>query len=143
VIDQDYLDELRRETDAIAADLEQREQLDGDPIAMHEQIMEATRPLPIEKRAPAVIVKRHDDARIKTATRGQFDPDDLPPDQIALAEAMTDACQDMISDAVAPLAQRIAVIEAKLDVLLTLLGGNGGERSFEATETIRKLKVQR
>jgi hypothetical protein len=147
VIDQDYLDELHASADEIAADLEEREQLAlDDPIAGHDALMAALRPAPIEKKAPAVILKRHDEARVMP--RQLEEAGDLSPDSTALAEAVGDAlaqlrsdCADMIDAATADLRERVATFEGQLGMLMTLLGGNS-ERTFEASEVVRKLKVR-
>jgi hypothetical protein len=142
MIDRDKLLEMRRNADEIALDLEARElALAGDPIAAHEALMQQLRPSPIEKKAPAaVITKRHDNARV---TPPQLDDgDDLSPDQIAMLQGITDACAEMISAATAPLHTRISLIEAKLDVLLSLLGGNNTKQIEASEKTIRKLRVR-
>jgi hypothetical protein len=49
--------------------------------------------------------------------------------------------EDMMDAAVAPLRERIATLEGQLSMLTNLLNGNGN-RSFEASEVIRKLNVR-
>jgi hypothetical protein len=147
MIDRDKLLEMRRNADEIARDLEARERLAfDDPIAGHDDLMAALSP-PIRKSAmPVLVHKSRDNARVMPR---QLDAgDDLPPpftdeqmDIIAEVIAQTRAdCQDMIDDALAPLRQQLAVLQGQLDVLMTLLSGNGN-RSVEASETVRKLRV--
>jgi hypothetical protein len=54
----------------------------------------------------------------------------------ALAETKMDL-QARIDDATATLSQRLAVLEGKLDLLTNLLGN----KSYEASEVIRKIRV--
>jgi hypothetical protein len=63
----------------------------------------------------------------------------------ALADTRIDLqtkTQAMIATATSEIRERVAMIEGHLSALMTLLGGDS-TRSFEASETIRKLKVGR
>jgi hypothetical protein len=138
-LDEEYLAELRAQADAVRRDLEEREL--QDPIAAHETIMQATKSMPV------IIHKTNAQARVMAPP--PLNNDDEPPsfndDQVeqlasVLAEFRSDLLQ-AVDAALAPLQERIAVVEGKLEMLTTLLG-SGNSKSFEASEVIRKLKVR-
>ena len=70
--------------------------------------------------------------------------DDLQIDIVAtvLAELRHDT-QAAIADAMAPLRERIAALEAQVSMLTTLLGADANNRSLEASEVVRKIRVSR
>lgn len=151
MIDRDYLEQLRAQAEAVRADLEERESLlEGDPQAVHDAIMAATRPA-----MPAIVHKTMvNGERVRRRTISVNDNgDDVPPpftdeqtELLAdtLAQFRMDfrsELEDMMDAAVAPLRERIANLEGQLSMLTNLLNGNGS-RSFEASEVIRKLNVR-
>jgi hypothetical protein len=137
-LDEEYLRELRAQAAEVRADLEAREL--EDPMAAHEEVMAATRSM------PAVIHKTLPNARVAPPS---LDDDGEPPsfndDQVEqLASVLSEFRSDLlqaVDEAMTPLRERIAVLEGKLD-LLTILLGSGNSKSFEASETIRKLHVR-
>lgn len=155
MIDRDYLEILRANAEAVRADLEERESLldEGDPQLAHEAILDATRPPMPTVVHKTMVGKVQVEKRSQLRFPNDDNGDDLPPpftdEQIelladTLAEFRMDfrmELQDMIEAAVAPLRDRIATLEGKLDMLTNLLNGNGS-RSFEASEVIRKLNVR-
>jgi hypothetical protein len=150
MVDLDYLEQLRANAADIRADLEERERLlEENPQAVHDEIIAATRP-----PMPAIVHK----------TRGFFDNDDdtngddtingdnqIPPFNDDQTEVLADVLaqirlefQDTINDAIAPLRERVSILEGQVTTLLSLLGNNNGDngRMFEASETVRKLKMR-
>ena len=82
-------------------------------------------------------------ATAENAVAPPFDDDQIDIVARVIAE-IRDETQDAIDAALAPLQQRIAVLEAQVSMLVTLLGGDAN-RSIEASssEIVRKLKVTR
>jgi hypothetical protein len=66
----------------------------------------------------------------------------LAETRIELRNDLLAETQVMIAAAMSETRERVATIEGQLSVLMTLLGGDSS-RSFEASETIRKLKLGR
>jgi hypothetical protein len=100
--------------------------------------MEATQPV-----MPAIVHK----TILGKVQAVPFD-DDAPPltdDQIEiLADVLAQIrieFRDTIDDAIAPLRERIAVLEGQISILTSLLGSDSS-RSFEASETIRRLHMR-
>ena len=60
----------------------------------------------------------------------------------AIAQLRHDT-QAAIDAALAPLRERAAVLEGKIELLTALLGGDANQRSVEASEVVRKIRVQR
>ena len=112
-------------------------------IENHDAILAAT------KLPPQIVHKTMMNSKVQQSAEGNGD---IPIDSDlleALAEALAENaiqlrndCQAMIDAAVAPLRERITVLEAQMAMLTALLG-NGGTRMLEAseTETVRKLRV--
>jgi hypothetical protein len=142
-MDQEYLEQLRANAEEVRQELAERELA---ALTDHDAIM-------AQRAAPPLVRKTKMDARVKQTT------DDIIADDIngdgqldnafmeAVAEAMAEQaiqlradCAAMLEDAVAPLRERIATLEGQLSMLTGLLGA---DKAFEATETIRKLRVQR
>jgi hypothetical protein len=148
-IDADYLDELRANAEQIREDLAAREQAAETD---HDAVMASVSLFTVNKLAPSSFVyKTKDDARVKQDIL-DIDGDsngDEPPlfndEQLdVLAQMIVDIRQDvrdMIDDAVAPLKERIASLEGSINMLMAMIGDTN--RSFESSEVIRKLKVQR
>ena len=147
-MDPEYLAQLRANAAEVRADLESREHhqrlLEGDPQVQHDAIMEATRVVRTTV-VPEVVYKTHDNAVVRQRTISNAD--DVPPfadDQIdVLAEVLVqlrEELQTMVDAAVAPLREKIANLEGQISVLTALLGSDSG-KSFEASETVRKLRV--
>ena len=126
------------------------EHLFDDPVKNHERIMEMTRP-------PPVIVHKEYTGKQPPLTNGDDQP--LPPindDMIeavaqALAETssrLRDEFQSMVSDAVGPLTEQVAVLQGQVNVLLSLIGSivgnsNGNsvkEASETKTKTVRRVR---
>jgi hypothetical protein len=73
-----------------------------------------------------------------------LDDDMMEAVAMALAEIklqMRAECEDAIVGALGPLRERIAMLEGQLSVLTVVLGGGDGNRTLEASETVRKLRV--
>lgn len=144
-LDADYLAELRASAAEVRADLEERERLfDADPEGMHDAVMAATRPRELP-HVGQLVHKEFSGRQLpgRTLPGDANDDDPMTADQIeiismVLAE-VTIEFQNAIADAAAPLRERIAVLEGQLSMLTNLIGGNG--RSFEASETIRKIRM--
>jgi hypothetical protein len=51
--------------------------------------------------------------------------------------------QETIDAAMAPLRDRVAMLEGQVSTLMTLLGADANRSSFEGSETIRKIRVSR
>jgi hypothetical protein len=143
MIDSAFLAVLRAQADEVRRDLAERERMvDADPIAAHDEVMRATRPL-----MPSIIHKINDNALILPDDSSDTNDDVEPPmfsdEQLdVLAQAMAEinlGIQTRIEDATLALRERIAVLEGKLDLLTMLLGNS---KTFEASEVIRKLRVQ-
>jgi hypothetical protein len=62
--------------------------------------------------------------------------------RIELRNDLRTETQATIAGAMGEIRERVAMIEGQLSALMTLLGGDS-TRSYEASETIRKLKVGR
>jgi hypothetical protein len=165
VIDAEYLAQLRANAEEVRADLQERELVVyhhfEDPEAVHEEIMAATQP-----PMPTIVRKTNESPRRQaissdgenTRRRVILVPDDdsdngdndqLPPifndeQTDALADVIADLrmeFQATVDDAIAPLRERIAVLEGKLDMLVSMVSDNN--KSFTASETVRKLQVTR
>jgi hypothetical protein len=149
-IDPDYLEQLRANAAEVRADLEEREAKDCahsflDPLAEHDAIMQATRTMP-----PTIHKTNMDARRVLLSDDGNGNGDPEPPPPLSdealdiLAQVLAQIRLDFqaaIEDAVAPLNQRIAVLEGQISILTSLLSSDS--KSIEATETTRKLHVQR
>jgi hypothetical protein len=152
-LDAEYLAELR---DYVRADLAEREanraharafdpEANGahephfDPEVEHDIIMAATRPSMPEIVHKTTIQK---DTRVSFSNNGD-DTLTFTDDQVEqLADVLAQyrlELQAEIDDAIAPLRERIAVLEGQLAILASLLSEG---RSFKASETIRELQVQ-
>jgi hypothetical protein len=130
--------------------------LETDPIAAHERIMQMTRSQPViihkeyTSRQPSLI----DD------NGNGNEPPLLSDDQIdvvaaALAELraeMRDEFQTMIDTAIDPLTEAVAVLQGQVGTLLSVInsvitsnasGSNGVSKTVEASETVRRVRVQR
>ena len=160
VIDPDYLEHLRAQAAEVRADLEERE-LRGtngtppfdDPEADHDFIMQATRPARQRAAMPEIIHKTNENARVLLPDDGNGDDPIIPPtfteEQLdVLAQVLSQirmefqaTIDDAIAAATAPLRDRIATLEGSINTLMAMLSDNN--RSIEASETIRKLHVQR
>lgn len=151
MVDPEYLAELRANAAEVRADLEEREQrqLEGDPQATHAEVLAATRP-----SMPAIVRKTNMDARPflpDDDDNGDGDGDNVPPafddnqmEQLAdILAQINMQLQDTIDAAIAPLRERVAMLEGQISTLLSVLGNNNDSRSIEASETIRKLQVLR
>jgi hypothetical protein len=120
--------------------------LEDDPQVAHDQIMRATRP-----PMPMIVYKEYSGRQrplTSVAHNGDEQPLQFSDDQIdVLAQALVDLrseFQSMVDDAISPLRERLAWLEGEIAMLTTLLGNNNSSnnsRSFEASEIIRKLKV--
>ena len=141
VIDLVYLARLRAEADEVRADLAARE---TNPT--HEEVM-ATTQVPnihgLGYLVPDIIHKEYTGKQLPIDDTNN-DYVELPPltdEQIdIIAAALADIKLDLqsrIEDAIAPLVQRISVLEGQLSLMTTLLG----TKSFEASEVIRKIRV--
>ena len=146
-MDPEYLAQLRANAAEVRADLEEREHyqrlLQLDPEVAHDAIMEATRVL--RNTVPEIVYKTIENAR--PSDNSTTNADDIPPfadDQIdVLAEVLVqlrEELQTMVDAAIAPLREKIANLEGQISVLTALLGSDSG-KSFEASETVRKLRV--
>jgi hypothetical protein len=131
------LAQLRAQADEVRRDLAERQANAG-----HEEIMAATQvPLPA---VPSVIYKQYEGDQLDDTdtNNGDVEPPMFSDEQIdTLATVISEIkmeLQDRIDDAVAPLAQRLAVVEGQLSLLTALLSNN---KSLEAIETIRKIRV--
>ena len=129
--------------------------LEIDPRVAHDRIMQATRP-----SMPMIVHKEYTGTQPPLATDVD-DGDELPPlfsdeqiDVIAAALAeMRNEFRDMVSDAMAPLTEQVAVLQGQMSVMMNLIGsivsnnGNGNNnssKSIEASETrtTRRVRVR-
>ena len=156
-LDAEYLEELRANADAVRADLEEREANGShvthfDPEAEHDAIMAATR-VPMPAIVHKTIEGKCAAPRIfNDNNNGDDQPSTFTAEQIEqLADVLAEfsmqfrmELEDTIDNAVAPLRSRIAVLEGQLSMLTSLLGEKAIQlpNIFEASETVRKLKVQ-
>ena len=94
---------------------------------------------------PPVVYKDRDNDTVLNVPDNAVAPpfDDLQIDIVAtvIAELRAET-QAAIDAAVAPLQQRIAMLEGQVQMLTTLLGGDAS-RSLEASEVVRKIRVSR
>jgi hypothetical protein len=134
VIELAYLARLRAQADEVRADLAERE-----TNQTHAEVMAATR-VPL----PAVIYKQYggdqpvlDDNGTDDVEPPMFTDEQLDTLAQVLAEVQL-GVQAKIDDAIAPLNQRLTVVEAQLSMLTILLGNSG--KSFELSEVIRKVR---
>jgi hypothetical protein len=146
-IDADYLEELRANAAAVRDDIAERERLfEEDPQLAHRSIMEATRP-----PMPAIIHKRFVGKQPLTATdddTGDVEPPPLSDEQVdviaaALAETrieFADTINDL-RDRLDDMRDRVASLEEAMSVLTNMIG-DGSNKSFVATETVRKRKLK-
>jgi hypothetical protein len=116
--------------------------LEADPIASHDAIMAATA-VPV----PAVVFKEYDRRQVPLiddtdTDNGDVDPPPFTYEQMdVMAEVLAQTKLDLaaqIEAAIAPLSQRLAVLEGQMSLLTALLGNS---KSYEASEVIRKIRV--
>jgi hypothetical protein len=151
VMDQEYLEQLRAQAAEVRRDLAEREvaaEMD------HEQIMAAMRVNDgVSKNPsfspPAIVHKTNYDAMVmrqnfadNPSPSGFNDNELLDGLADALAQNNIDM-QGRIDEAVAPLRERIAVLEGQLSMLMAMLGDNSKTIEASESETVRKLRVQR
>jgi hypothetical protein len=136
-------------------DIDELDRLMGDPVKNHERIMQMLRPtLPniIHKeytRQPALI----DDTNGNGNDQLQLLTDDLID---ALAQALAETrnelrveFQAMVDTAMASLTEEVAVLQAQMNIVLSLIAnnnnsnGNSSSKTIEASETVRKVRVRR
>jgi hypothetical protein len=138
-------------------DIDELDRLMGDPVKNHERIMQMLRPtLPniIHKqytRQPALI----DDTNGNGNDHLQLLTDDLID---ALAQALAETrnelrveLQAMVDTAMASLTEEVAVLQAQMNIVLSLVAnnnnnnsnGNSSSKTIEASETVRKVRVRR
>ena len=136
-------------------DIDELDRLMGDPVKNHERIMQMLRPtLPniIHKeytRQPALI----DDTNGNGNDQLQLLTDDLID---ALAQALAETrnelrvkFQAMVDTAMAPLNEEVAVLQAQMNIVLSLIANNNNSndnsssKTIEASETVRKVRVRR
>jgi hypothetical protein len=120
--------------------------LENDPLVAHDRIMRATRP-----PMPMIVHKEYSGRQPPLTTvahNGDEQPLQFSDDQIdVLAQTLVDLrseFQSMVDDAISPLRERLAWLEGEIAMLTTLLSNNNSSnnsRSLEASEIIRKLKV--
>ena len=133
-IDKEFIEQVRDDLDV--------ENLLDDPVGNHDKIMGLTR-----VSVPAVVHKKF------VGKQSPFDDDnnndgDLPiftDEQIdviaaGLAELRMEF-QSAIDDATSALRDRIISLEAKVDLLTSLIGADRS-KSFQMNETVRKRKLQ-
>ena len=124
-----------------------RERLAASRIELLEDIAQreiADLEQPPPRRAPEMVFKtarqNGDDTNGITAEPLPIDPDLLDGIAQALAEQRQELAA-MIDQAIAPLRERIAVLEGQLSTLVTLIGGsNGNARSKRAPRLIEPPK---
>lgn len=136
-------------------DIDEVDRLMGDPVKNHERIMQMLRPtLPniIHKeytRQPALI----DDTNGNGNDQLQLLTDDLID---ALAQALAETrnelrveFQAIVDTAMASLTEEVAVLQAQMNIVLSLIAnnnnsnGNSSSKTIEASETVRKVRVRR
>jgi hypothetical protein len=109
-------------------------------------IMKANHVDDLEFMPPAIVHKTRDNANVFDVPDNGSPPpfDDLQIDIVAtvIAEIRAET-QDAIDAAVAPLQQRVAVLEGQVSMLVALLGADANNRSVESSEVVRKIKVSR
>ena len=152
MIDKEYLQQLRDNAAEVRADLEERAHMctfADDPEAMHDEVMEATRVL---RSTGSQLVHKTMEGKIGIPKFSNGDGDappftDLQNEVLADAIAqirmeLQDTIASAIADAVAPLRDRIANLEGQISMLTALLGDSNRSKTFEASETVRKLAVR-
>jgi hypothetical protein len=128
-----------------------------DPLRAHDAIMQALTPM------SAIVHKDYDagSAEPPDDDNGQHQPMPFPDELIdSLAEVLVEVRTDFqatvdgaserlraefqttVEDATAVLRERVAILEGQLSVVASLVTNTDGNRSLEASETIRKLTVR-
>jgi hypothetical protein len=138
MIDPERLEQMRRFAAEMREDLERRQA--EDPLGAFElQQMQRAGP-------PAMVFKTHDN---EIGFQNCNPIADVPPFSDEQTEIMAaviaglrQELQDAVDATIAPLRERCARLEGQITMLTTMLGGDAS-RSFEASEVVRKLKVQR
>jgi hypothetical protein len=147
-INKNYLDELRANADEVREDLANRERLAEED---HEQIMASVSDIldrNITRAAPTLVYKTCNSTAVKQDIL-DVNGDDQPPifdenQTEIIAEVLAEVTSELkaaIDDAVAPLVERVSRLEGQVDLLVALFGDTN--KSFEASEVIRKMRVQR
>ena len=131
--------------------------LETDPIAAHERIMQMTRPQPV------IVYKEYTGRQpFDDNNNGNGNGNEPPPftdeqiDIVAAAMAelriyLRDEFQDALDAAMAPWTEAVAVLQAQMNIVLSLIAnnnnnGNGNNaKSIEASEirTTRRVRVRR
>ena len=139
--------------DCYLVDAELESLMETDPIAAHERIMELTRPT-----LPTIVHKEYTGKQPALDSNGNGDePPPFTDEQIdivaaAMAElssSLRTEFQDTRDATMAPWTEAVAVLQAQMNIVLSLIAnnnnsnGNSSSKTIEASETVRKVRVRR
>jgi hypothetical protein len=144
-----------------SCDYDDRDVRERSALDDHDAIMTSIAVPVLQREAPLMVHKTKWDAKVyRSISRAHdIDPGDVLDanngDEAPLSDEQMDIIcafvaqeimgirseyEDAIDAAVAPLKERIASLEGSIQMLMSLISGNGN-RSIESSEVIRKLRV--